>query len=85
MAARSPNAYAFPPNSSTPSAPPWPRISPILYRDTSMEDVPERHRLGNNVELCRALTDAGVNAFDITAGMQCCFELMTPPTCMPKA
>ena len=40
-----------------------------------MEDVPERHRLGNNVELCRALTDAGVNAFD----------LMTPPTCMPKA
>ena len=29
--------------------------------------------------------DAGVNAFDITAGMQCCFELMTPPTCMPKA
>ena len=50
-----------------------------------MEDVPEQHRLGNNVELCRALTDAGVNAFDITAGMQCCFERMTPPTCMPKA
>ena len=41
--------------------------------------------LGTTVELCRTLTDAGVNAFDITAGMQCCFELMTPPTCMPKA
>ena len=85
MAARSPNAYAFPPNSSTPSAPPWTRISPILYRHTSMEDVPERHRLRYQRRAVPALTDAGVNAFDITAGMQCCFELMTPPTCMPKA
>lgn len=40
---------------------------------------------GTNVELCRPSRTPGVNAFDITAGMQCCFELMTPPTCMPKA
>lgn len=60
---------------------------PILYRHTSVEDVPTKNGidLGTTVELCRALTDAGVNAFDITAGMQYCFELMTPPTCMPKA
>lgn len=60
---------------------------PILYRHTSVEDVPTGNGidLGTTVELCRTLTDAGVNAFDITAGMQCCFELMTPPTCMPKA
>lgn len=60
---------------------------PILYRHTSVEDVPTGNGidLHTTVELCRALTDAGVNAFDITAGMQCCFELMTPPTCMPKA
>ena len=60
---------------------------PILYRHTSVEDVPTGNGidLDTTVELCRALTDAGVNAFDITAGMQCCFELMTPPTCMPKA
>ena len=66
-------------------AAPWTRISPILYRHTSMEDVPERHRLRYQRRAVPALTDAGVNAFDITAGMQCCFELMTPPTCMPKA
>lgn len=58
---------------------------PILYRHTSMEDVPERHRLRYQRRAVPTLTDAGVNAFDITAGMQCCFELMTPPTCMPKA
>ena len=60
---------------------------PILYHHTSVEDVPTGNGidLDTTVELCRALTDAGVNAFDITAGMQCCFELMTPPTCMPKA
>lgn len=68
-----------------PPAAPWTRISPILYRHTSMEDVPERHRLRYQRRAVPALTDAGVNAFDITAGMQCCFELMTPPTCMPKA
>ena len=60
---------------------------PILYRHTSMEDVPTGNGidLDTTVELCRALTDGGVNAFDITAGMQCCFELMMPPTCMPRA
>ena len=60
----------FPPSST--AIPPW-----RTYRNGI--------DFGTNVELCRALTDAGVNAFDITAGMQCCFELMTPPTCMPKA
>lgn len=60
---------------------------PILYRHSSVEDVPAMNGidLGTTVELCRVLADAGVNAFDITAGMQFCFELMTPPTCMPKA
>lgn len=60
---------------------------PILYRHTSLEDVPggDGIDLETTLALCRALADAGVNAFDITAGMQYCFELMTPPTCMPKA
>ena len=59
---------------------------PILYRHTSVEDVPTGNGidLGTTVELCRTLTDAGVNAFDITAGMQCCFELMTPPPVCPR-
>lgn len=50
-----------------------------------MEDVPTGNGidLGTTVELPRTLTDAGVNAFDITAGMQCCFELMTPPPVCP--
>lgn len=60
---------------------------PLLYRHTSLEDVPG----GNGIDrettlaLCEVLADAGLNAIDITAGMQFCFELMTPPTCMPKA
>ncbi|HJD96677.1 FAD-dependent oxidoreductase [Mailhella massiliensis] len=60
---------------------------PILYRHTSVEDVPDGNGidLETTLALCRTLADAGLNAIDITAGMQYCFELMTPPTCMPKA
>ncbi len=60
---------------------------PILYRHTSIEDVPGGNGidLETTLALCETLADAGLNAVDITAGMQYCFELMTPPTCMPKA
>ena len=60
---------------------------PILYRHTSLEDVPGGNGidLETTLALCEKLADAGLNAIDITAGMQYCFELMTPPTCMPKA
>ena len=68
-----------------PPAARWTRISPSSTAIPPWRTYRNGIDFGTNVELCRALTDAGVNAFDITAGMQCCFELMTPPTCMPKA
>ena len=60
---------------------------PVLYRHSSLEDVPGGSGidLETTLALCETLADAGLNAVDITAGMQYCFELMTPPVCMPKA